>query len=98
MLIACAVISRECYHCAAVSDNIIDIRILDKDLHDMGERKMSAILQDAIDAVDTEKYDAILLGYGLCNNGVRGLRSTLPLVIPRAHDCITLLLGSKDKI
>jgi len=97
MLIACAVIYRECYHCASITDNIIDVRILDKDLHDMGESKMSTLLQEAIDAVDTEKYDAILLGYGLCNNGVRGLRSSLPLVIPRAHDCITLLLGSKEK-
>ena len=55
------------------------------------------MLQEAIDAVDTTKYDAIILGYGLCNNGIRGLRSELPLVIPRAHDCITLLLGSKER-
>ena len=97
MLIACAVIYRECYYCAAIAENIIDVRILDKDLHDVGETKMSALLQKAIDAVDTTEYDAILLGYGLCNNGIRGLRSKLPLVIPRAHDCITLLLGSKEK-
>jgi len=32
MLIACAVIYRECYYCAAIADNIIDIRIMDKDL------------------------------------------------------------------
>ena len=44
-----------------------------------------------------KKYDAILLGYGLCNNGIRGLHSTIPLVIPRAHDCIAMLMGSKDK-
>ena len=97
MLIACAVISRECYYCAAIADNIIDVRIMDKDLHDIGESKMSALLQEAINSVDSEKYDAILLGYGLCNNGIRGLHSSLPLVIPRAHDCITLLLGSKEK-
>jgi len=43
------------------------------------------------------KYDAIALGYGLCSNGTLGLvaRDT-PLVIPRAHDCITFFLGSKD--
>ena len=43
------------------------------------------------------KYDAILIGYALCSNGVVGLTSRrIPLVIPRGHDCITLLLGSKE--
>jgi hypothetical protein len=57
---------------------------------------MSAILQKEIDTIDSQLYDAILLGYGLCNNGIRGLHSPLPLIIPRAHDCITLLMGSKE--
>jgi hypothetical protein len=26
-----------------------------------------------------------------------GLRSKIPIVLPRAHDCITLLIGSKEK-
>ena len=96
-LITCAVLIRECYHCASLSKNIIDVRSLEQGLHDIGEAKMSARLQEEIDAVDHEKYDTILLGYGLCNNGIRGLRSSVPLVIPRAHDCITLLIGSKEK-
>ena len=96
-LIACAVLSREVYYCAANSENIIDITILRQGLHDIGEKKMSARLQEEIDSVDTKQYDAILLAYGLCNNGIRGLHSQIPLVIPRAHDCITLLMGSKAK-
>jgi hypothetical protein len=41
--------------------------------------------------------DAIALGYGLCSNGILGLVArSAPLVIPRAHDCITFFLGSKD--
>ncbi len=42
-------------------------------------------------------YDAILLAYGLCGNAVRGLKApeSCPLVIPRAHDCTTLFLGSR---
>lgn len=40
-------------------------------------------------------YDAVLLGYALCSNGTAGLvAGKCPLVIPRAHDCISLLLGS----
>lgn len=97
MLIACAVIYRESCYCAAIAKNIVDIRILDKGLHDIGDAKMSAMLQKEIDAIDNQLYDAILLGYGLCNNGVIGLHSSLPLIIPRAHDCITLLMGSKEE-
>jgi hypothetical protein len=86
---------REFSACAAQTHNIIDPVFMPKGLHDMGEAKMAARLQAEIDAVDTTRYEAILLGYALCNNGVRGLRSTLPMVLPRAHDCITLLLGSR---
>ena len=44
------------------------------------------------------EYDAILLGYCLCSNGIVGLSSRkVPLIIPRGHDCITLLLGSREK-
>jgi len=97
MLIACAVLHRECYHCASISKNIIDIKLCEKGLHDIGAAKMSARLQAEIDAVPADKYDAILLAYGLCNNGTVGLRAKLPIVIPRAHDCISLLLGSKER-
>lgn len=43
-------------------------------------------------------YDAILLGYGLCSRGTEGIFSPqYPIVIPRVHDCIALLLGSHGK-
>ena len=95
-VIACAVLARECYHCAALSPNIIDLQLIRQGLHDVGEAKMSPALQEQIDAVDQEQYDAILLGYGLCNNGIRNLHASIPIVVSRAHDCITLLLGSKE--
>lgn len=97
MLISCAVLARECYTCAAVSRNAVDIKIIEQGLHDVGEAKMSAALQRELEAIPVDKYDAILLAYGLCNNGIRKLHAGLPLVVPRAHDCITLLLGSKEK-
>lgn len=75
---------------------MIDVVFMPKRLHDVGERKMSGRLQEEIDKVDVAQYEAILLGYGLCNYGTRGLHAGLPIVIPRAHDCITLLLGSKE--
>lgn len=95
-LIACEILFREFCFCASMSHNVIDVVFLPKRLHDIGEKKMSMRLQEEIDKVDPTAYDAILLGYGLCNHGIRGLRSGLPMVVTRAHDCITLLMGSKE--
>lgn len=37
---------------------------------------------------------AIVLAYALCGNGLVGVRANrLPLVLPRAHDCIAIMLG-----
>ena len=96
-LIACEVLFREFCYTAAQCRNIIDPEYLPKGLHDIGGPGMAARLQTEIDRVDGSKYEAILLGYGLCNLGTQGLHSHLPLVIPRAHDCITLLMGSKER-
>jgi len=43
-------------------------------------------------------FDAVLIGYGLCSNGIMDISSEkYKLIIPKAHDCITFLLGSKEK-
>lgn len=40
----------------------------------------------------------IALAYGLCSRGVEGIRPRRCRVgLPRAHDCITLLLGSRER-
>jgi len=96
-IISCEIMFREVCLCASKSKNIIDTTFMPKGLHDIGETKMYEKLQHEIDMVDTNKYNAILLCYGLCNNGVSNLHAKIPLVIPRAHDCITLLLGCKNK-
>jgi hypothetical protein len=57
-----------------------------------------AEVQKRIDAVPAGKYDAIVLGYGLCSSILAGLRCDhAKMVVPRAHDCITLFLGSKER-
>jgi hypothetical protein len=57
----------------------------------------NALTRDAVGAVGAA-YDAILLAYGLCGAATAGLRAgSIPLVVPRAHDCITLFLGSRDR-
>jgi len=97
-LLSCEIFFREICHLAASATNIIDLEFLPKGLHDLGAERMQMRLQERIDAVDESMYDAVLLGFGLCNNGVAGLVARgLSLVIPRGHDCITLFLGSRDR-
>lgn len=95
-LLSCEVLYREM--CAAVARSIhqVDVAFVPKGLHNR-IADMRPTLQTMIDAAQ-EGYDAVLLGYGLCGNGLVGLTArTVPVVIPRAHDCITLFLGSKDR-
>ncbi|HSW46654.1 MAG TPA: DUF1638 domain-containing protein [Phycisphaerae bacterium] len=97
-LISCEIFHREMCAAAARSPNTVDLEFLPKGLHDIGQAGMSQRLQEAIDRVDGAYHEAVLLGYGLCNNGIRGLTArALPLVIPRAHDCITLFLGGRRR-
>ena len=97
-LIACEIFYRELCAAAARSINKIDIEFLPKGLHDIGQAGMSARLGEVLAAVDESQYDAVLFGYALCSNGLVGLTArSLPLVVPRAHDCITLFLGSKER-
>ena len=58
---------------------------------------MVSRVQAAIDAVDPyARYEAILLGYARCNDGLVGVTARdLPLVVPRGHDCITFFFGSR---
>jgi hypothetical protein len=97
-LVSCEVLYREMCGVVAHSPHQVDVEFLPKGLHDLGGVPMRKRLQDVIDRVDPERFDAILLGYGLCGNGTAGLAArALPLVIPRAHDCIALLMGGRDR-
>ena len=96
--ICCEIVYREVCRLASESPLIVDVDFLPKGLHNIGAEKMSARVQEMVDAVDEETYDATVLGYGLCNNGVAGLKATrTKLIVPRAHDCITFLLGSRRR-
>ena len=97
-LISCEIFYREMCAAVARSPNPVDVEFLSKGLHDIGSAKMLGRVQEAVDRVDAAKYSAVLLGYGLCNNGLAGLAArAIPLVVPRGHDCITMFLGSKER-
>lgn len=97
-LVACEILYREVCACIARSRNIVDVEFLPKGLHDLGAAPMRERIQAAVDAVDASAYEAVALGYALCGTGLNGVAArSLPLVLPRAHDCITLFLGSAER-
>lgn len=95
--LSCEALARAVYLCSARTPHIVDVELFrlgwHKDPDDLRRR-----LQHSIDAVQDEDYDAIVMGYGLCGRATAGLVArNIPLVIPRAHDCITLFLGGRGR-
>lgn len=96
-VIACEIALREICHCAARSPSVLDLEFLPQGLHDTPSRGRDEI-QRRLDLVPAGCFDAVLVGYGLCSSILKDLRAgPTPLVIPRAHDCITFFLGSKER-
>ena len=95
--IGCEIVYREACYLAATSPSQVDIEFLRKGLHDLETPDMLSRIQAAVDSVDPAAgYEAILLGYARCNDGLVGVQARgIPLVIPRAHDCITFFFGSR---
>lgn len=96
-LIACEVFYREICLCVATSANRVDVEFTEKNAHERSDA-LRAIVQGKIDAAEAGgvTYDAILLGFGLCGNSVLGVGAKKTrLVLPRAHDCCTIFLGSR---
>ncbi len=59
--------------------------------------KMPAAIQEVVDGLPSD-VELIVLGYGLCSNGVVGVAARqAPIVLPKVHDCIALLLGSVER-
>ncbi len=86
--------------CATVIEEMLPLlppevgyRVLDFGLH-TDPAKLRQALQEAIDA-ESSRADTIILGYGLCSQGVIGIHATgCTLVVPRVDDCIAIFLGS----
>ena len=95
--IICQVLTREAALAVSRSRHEVDVEVLPISLHHTGDAMRSA-LQERIDAADADGYDAVVLGYALCGRGTEGLRAgKTPLVMPRAHDCIDILMGGHSK-
>ena len=97
-VISCNVLWRELCYYAALSPHSYTFHFLKQGLHNTPDILRSE-LQNAIDTIPPDEgFSAILIGYGLCSNGIEGITSRhTKLVIMRGHDCITFLLGSKER-
>jgi len=92
LIIACSMMKDELM---AVNVDGVRFEFLEYALH-RTPAKMLAVIQDKIHQADDE-IDYIVLGYGLCGNSIVGAKAEKqPLVIPKAHDCIDLFLGSSE--
>lgn len=98
-LIACDVLSLEIHAILARAPRPLPtLRILQQGLHN-DPPKLRIELQNLVDSLerDTSPHTIVFV-YGLCSRGIEGVVAQhARLVAPRAHDCITLLLGSKEK-
>lgn len=98
--LTCEALARSVYAAAATSPHVITVRLFRQGLHNH-PRNLRVVLQEQIDALSAdegEAHGAILLAYGMCGLATVGLTARrVPLVMPRAHDCITLYLGSHER-
>ena len=97
-LLICDVFEKELALVTAGASHILEQRVFEIALHDRPEI-MRGILQQAVTELDQrDDIEAIVLVYGLCGCGVTGLHAARhSLVIPRAHDCRAVFLGSKEE-
>jgi Protein of unknown function (DUF1638) len=73
---------------------IKEVTFLDYGLHRV-PKNLKKSVQEQIDQIATPSL--IVLGYGLCGNGLNGIQAGIhTLLIPRTDDCIAILLGSYD--
>ncbi len=93
VVIACHIMEPE-IEALQPAENNVEVRYLNQSLH-RTPQNMPGLVQEQVDEV--ENYASqIVLGYGLCSNGIVGVTAPKQgLIVPRVHDCIALFLGSR---
>ena len=94
VIVACRVMEPELEK-ARDHDSRVEIRYLDQGLHRTPET-MADLIQPQVDEA-AQNAVRIVLGYGLCSNGIVGVKAgPQGLLIPSCHDCIAFFLGSPE--
>jgi len=96
--ICCDVFTRIACDLVAKSPHVVDLEFVPMMTHIEPPRLKALIDEKISQAMESNRaYDALILGFGLCGNSVIGLSCPIPMVIPRAHDCCTIFMGSGEK-
>lgn len=91
VLLACAVF-RNLLEDFLSDELLSEVTFLDYGLHAI-PKNLKVAVQESLDAI--EEPSLVVLGYGLCGNGLDGIQAGVhTLLIPRADDCIAIFLGS----
>jgi hypothetical protein len=70
-------------------------RFLEYGLHSIPKQLKQAV-QEGIDRIESPSL--VVLGYGLCGNGLDDIRAGKhTLVIPKADDCVAIFMGSRQR-
>jgi len=97
LALTCEALARSIYQLSAATNHTVSVRLFGQGLHNR-PKGLRQILQEEIDNVPEDEFDAILLVYGMCGTSTVGLTARgTQLVMTRAHDCITLYLGSRQR-
>ena len=88
-LITCEVFAREMDAAAERSSNEVQIEMLPQGLHEIPCFQMRDRIQEVIDGGDETGFEAVLLGYGLCSNGLAGICARSTSMISRSESALT---------
>ena len=94
-IIACSMLRDELQQAMKEVGCTLPVTWLDAGLHNYPGR-LRQTLQDALDR--SGGFQRVLLCYGFCGNSIAGIRAgDFEVILPKADDCLTLLLGSQQR-
>lgn len=93
-LLACDVFEEELIHYGGTNPPWRQLRHLEMGLHDQPDRLRAQVEVTLAEIEADPEIETIALAYGRCGNGLVGVTAgRCSLVLPQAHDCISILLG-----
>jgi hypothetical protein len=98
VVLVCEVLKQEVETLAKDHPHIAAVEVLEMNLHETPLRLKETLCKKIVEVEALHRPDAVALVYGLCGCGLVGVRTqACPVVVARAHDCVTLFLGSKER-
>jgi hypothetical protein len=95
LILACATILDELQLAIAQTGTRFPVVLVESGLH-LYPDKLKSSLQEELDRI--ANVNRVLLAFGYCGNCVVGIKPpSFTLTLPRAADCISLLLGSSQR-